>query len=394
MWKQIWVALLLLVSAQCLAANEYRTQLSSTEREANSALLSQGLAQVLVQLTGDRAIVEQPLVKKALATPENYLASSSSDQREAQVIWQFGYSASQLDTLLKETKQGYWGGVRAPVLVWLVVDNGSERRIIWDQDSSDYDQLLRQAAQHLAVPVQMPIGDLDDAMAISVPDIWGGFSQPIATASERYQAKSVLVIKARQAGHQPLQAQWQLWNMPASRMGGQSASISGQGMVGADGALADVFTQVVQYHAKLNAPKEIDPQATQSTGLALRVYQIHNSKDYFELERMLKSLTSVAQVKLRNITGDYADVELKLLSGEDQFYQDLLNDGRVQKKALPKAPAVVVTTPKKDPEQALTTVDKMQYKADSATETPVQAVQKPEVVTPTMGYFWQPNQDS
>lgn len=109
---------------------------------------------------------------------------------------------------------------------------------------------------------------------------------------------------------------------------------------------------------------------------------------------MLKSLTSVAQVKLRNITGDYADVELKLLSGEDQFYQDLLNDGRVQKKALPKAPAVVVTTPKKDPEQALTTVDKMQYKADSATETPVQAVQKPEVVTPTMGYFWQPNQDS
>ena len=65
--------------------------------------------------------------------------------------------------------------------------------------SSTSNSLLPQSiddfSQLRGLPLVMPIMDLTDLSAVTITDVWGRFSQPVAQASARYMAEAVVVIR-------------------------------------------------------------------------------------------------------------------------------------------------------------------------------------------------------
>ncbi len=89
----------------------------------------------------------------------------------------------------------------------------------------------------------MPIGDFEDVTAINIPDIWGGgFVQPIAGASVRYQPDAVLVVRVRQLADENVQVGWQLFaDEPEYLVSSQTAPAEGR----TSGASAEAFTDMM-----------------------------------------------------------------------------------------------------------------------------------------------------
>ena len=89
-----------------------------------------------------------------------------------------------------------WEAKRPEFLVWVTEERGLERFMI-GQDSNVYMDRLLAASKRFGVPIQRPLMDLEDTLALSPAEIWGEFSGVVINASARYGTKHVLVIGDR-----------------------------------------------------------------------------------------------------------------------------------------------------------------------------------------------------
>ena len=179
----------------------------------------------------------------------------------------------------------------------------------------------------------MPIGDFDDVTAINIPDLWGGFVQPIADASMRYRPDAVLVVRARQKGSDDnVDLAWQLFTQkPEQLVNSQQAPSEGQ----AGGSVATATTEMINEVADRLAAKYAIPLNGISEGkFAIQLANVQTTEDFFALERMLTNLTSVASVNANRLQGDKVVFDVNLLSTEDAFRRELGQDDRISQQPV------------------------------------------------------------
>ena len=68
--------------------------------------------------------------------------------------------------LLRSNSLPIWPENRPAVLVWLVIDDGTERSIVAGEHRADAAQQLKDAAAARGVTLALPMGDLEDRMAL------------------------------------------------------------------------------------------------------------------------------------------------------------------------------------------------------------------------------------
>lgn len=360
--------------------------LPDTDRASETKAREAALAQVLVKVSGQSAITENEVIRKAMANSRAYVSQFGYGSQDGQQTLSLAFDRGQIRNLLTQANATLWREERPSVLVWLVKDANRNRDIVWDQSGSVLTSQLKRAADQRGVPVMMPIGDFEDITAINIPDLWGGFIQPIAGASARYQPDAVLVLRLRQSAADSVQLGWQLFADAPEQLA-SSQTMPAEGRV--SGNPADALTQMMAQVADTLAAKYAVPLGgAASDAFAIEVANIRTTEDFFALERLLTNLTSVASVNANRLQGDTVIFAVNLLSSETAFYQELGRDRRLSR--------VVPDMPLK-PAEALSPEEKLQVLyAGVEAEAPVD----PDAVdvsatlaqprTETNQFYWSP----
>nr|WP_086941221.1 DUF2066 domain-containing protein [Thaumasiovibrio occultus] len=317
----------LTLSASVMANSLYRVDvpLADTDSQSEQAARVQGFEQVLQRVTGDAAILKNPLIEKAVGTPDDYISQFSFDSQGGQRVIELGFDKEQLLSLLTDAQAELWPEPRVKVLVWLVEEQNGRRTIVWDQSRLPQVEDIKLTAQRHGLPVILPVGDFDDQMAVTVPDLWGGFTQSIGKASERYQPDAVVVAKWRR-GSQTVD--WVLYPIsPAAIQSPNPKTEQGD----ADGihAVAKMVDELAAYFADRDA---IQLGVVGDQGQQIIIDDIASFEDLVVIERALRALPSVAAVNLDRMTGRQAIYNLSLTTSLETFEKEWLALPTVEKR--------------------------------------------------------------
>ena len=101
-----------------------------------------------------------------------------------------------LKTRLKTAGIDLWESERPEFLIWATEERGLERLMIGQEPNRIIERLMA-ASDRFGVPMQRPLMDLEDTLALSPAEIWGEFAGAVNNASSRYGIGHVLVVGDR-----------------------------------------------------------------------------------------------------------------------------------------------------------------------------------------------------
>ena len=166
------------------------------------------LREVLGRVSGAEQAENARLVDELFPDPSAYVIQFRPGSDAS--LW-VSFDGRAIEQTLRRSGQTVWGADRPLTLVWLAVDWGQGRREIIGADdpdrsrgqgrSIDRNKQLRERvlaiAEKRGLPLVFPLLDTTDLQSVSFSDIWGGFDERIIAASQRYDAKSVLIGRIR-----------------------------------------------------------------------------------------------------------------------------------------------------------------------------------------------------
>ena len=286
--------------AEVLVPNENSTHLRAAGKS--------GLLQVLVRVSGDAQVQEHPLVKEALRRPADYYYQYSfeSTNRSLPVtlgngpaqLLRLNFEPSAIARLLREAGLPVWGSNRPSVLLWVVINEGADRRIVNETDASDIVANLSMQAKRRGLPVLFPILDLEDTARISAAEVWGGFLRRIGEASQRYEPDVVLTARIREESGRWV-GKW------SYRLDEDWFSLEFVAM-----SVSDLAKQLMDRIADELAAR-YSLTSSRAT-IALSVRGVTDLNDYAALSAYLEKLTPVLSSTVVNLKGDTARYELNI----------------------------------------------------------------------------------
>ncbi|WP_413113911.1 DUF2066 domain-containing protein [Thaumasiovibrio sp. DFM-14] len=317
----------------------YRAQipLADTDRSSEQKARTEAFEQVILKLTGNEAAFNNDVLDKARNNAGQYVRQLSYENIKGETRLNVTFDPAQIQSVLTQAQINYWPTERPMVLVWVVEEQAGRRNILWDQSNHDAVTQLKQRANERALPLLVPVGDFDDQISISVPDLWGGFAKPIGVASTRYQPDAVLVIRDRvRSGKSSID--WQLYPIEPTQMQTSRPEMH-RGMASGDDAYRSVVDEVASFFAERMA-RPLGAEGEE--GQQIAVTNVQRFEDLLQIERSLMALTNVASVRFKHFVGNKAQFGLNLLGSEEAFKREWL--------ALPQVS--IATSASVDEEQA------------------------------------------
>jgi len=260
--------------------------------------IKQALIQVLVKLTGDRNIRGSSDIAPLIERPERFVQQfryrQVEDQEEQNVqstelLVQFDENA--LNEGLRSYGLTIWGQERPSVLVWLAHEQNKTRRLVSFDDSPEYLNMLDEGATARGLSLLFPLLDLEDSSQISVSDVWGGFKEPIANASNRYQADVILTGKVIQVLPNLWESKWTAY------INDQAESWTSQGEL-----VEIVLKEGVDELADRIASQYVNTGPTVSEVLELIVTDIDDVDEYARALSYLESVQSISSVQVKRVS--------------------------------------------------------------------------------------------
>jgi len=217
--------------------------------------IKQALIQVLVKLTGDRNIRGSSDIAPLIERPERF-------------VQQFRYR--QVEDQEEQNVQS------------------TELLVQFDENALN-EGLRSSTARGLSL--LFPLLDLEDSSQISVSDVWGGFKEPIANASNRYQADVILTGKVIQVLPNLWESKWTAY------INDQAESWTSQGEL-----VEIVLKEGVDELADRIASQYVNTGPTVSEVLELIVTDIDDVDEYARALSYLESVQSISSVQVKRVS--------------------------------------------------------------------------------------------
>ncbi|MFM2482305.1 DUF2066 domain-containing protein [Celerinatantimonas sp. YJH-8] len=266
----------------------------------------QAFKQLIVRVTGSDQALTNPVIEKAESKAGNYLQQYAYLQQNGQSMISVQFNRLQIEKVLTEAKVRFWGVQRPLMVIWDVKEHDGQRDFV--ADGSDEGDVLRQQAQQYALPVLLPVMDLDDSMVIRTSDVWGGFTAPVIQASHRYAADIALLIKQYADVDKTQILDWQLLDLRTSQSlgSGQQRSLElGQNIQ------ADMWAAVADALAAHFAVVRSD---TLGERIELTFTQVNDFSEYHQIDTFLSTQPSVGTSQLIAVSGHDYTFSVQLLS--------------------------------------------------------------------------------
>ena len=340
--RRLLIPLVALVfSAPVLAAEEVRNlyeaevEVSDKHRKTRSEAFGAALMQVAVKVSGRRGATASPIIVEAMKRPERYVQQfryqnvttpalvgeePAEAQAEAQAetqaetqalkLW-VQFDAPAVDALIREAGLPVWGRVRPSVLVLVAIESAGSRELLSSDDPQGWARFIQSVAAQRAVPLVLPLMDLEDRAELRVSDVWAGFEDKVRRASERYQSEGVLLGRA----YEQLPNYWELrWRLLIE--GGRHEWVDqGEG-------LDVVLLAGVHESADLLASRFGGfTGTTAASGVEVNVTGIRSLGDYARALQYLDSLDEVSRVDVTKVNAASVSFRVDARGGRETVRQ-------------------------------------------------------------------------
>ena len=178
-----------------------REQLQSATRD--------GLAQVMVKVSGSPSVLQVDAVRDALDQAPRFMQRYRYLRpKEGGLKLQVHFDPQLVNDVLRDAQAPVWTANRPPLLIWLVVSDSSGRRPATPETSPQLYERLQQELDRRGVPASFPLNDLQDTTAVTTEQLWQLDEPAILAASERYSVSNILVGRLRQMSDGSWQGDW------------------------------------------------------------------------------------------------------------------------------------------------------------------------------------------
>ena len=305
-----------LYSARVPAAEEGRRSQPETFEIA--------LEKVLVKVTGHRGIMVDPVVMKQFRTAGNYVQQHRTNPDGS--TWVL-FDPVALRRSLDSVGQPVWGEERPVTLAWLVLDYGSGTRDILAAESdlererglfevAEQDgagdperqaavrEMLTDTAGERGLPLVLPLVDSEELDIVSIADVWGGFTESLVLASQRYGVDAILVGRVRVSFIETAEVRWTL--------------LIGNERFEWEGDIASGPDRIADFYAARFA--------TSSSALGrmqLRVDGVGTLEDYGRLDRYMSSLDVIEDYSVDRVTDRTVILSLLVRGDADRLMRSI-----------------------------------------------------------------------
>ncbi|WP_230431838.1 DUF2066 domain-containing protein [Plesiomonas shigelloides] len=246
-----WTFLLLAGGVQAAEVNDfYLVRLPVSGAQLTDAQRSEALDDMLIRYSGLRELPASPVLQSAQQQAGRYIAQTQTRNENGEKTADVSFDPAAVQHLAQTLGLPVWNHDRPAIMLWLVDNRGNnsagERRIMLDQEYSAAREQLRQVAMERGIPLLLPLGDLEDNMAVSASDVYGNFINPIAAASLRYQPDAVLVASLNNDS-----LTWHLYDAAPDKLQTSLPQSQEYTLPGApDQTVGEMLEQVADYYAK------------------------------------------------------------------------------------------------------------------------------------------------
>lgn len=305
--------------------------------DARNTALAKGLATVLIRVSGNSAITAESSVQDAMANSNRFVVQYGYQTREElspedgsmlkQTYLKVSFDEAAVNQFLRRQGFPIWSASRPNVVLWGAVRDEAGRQVIGGKSQPALQQLLQMQAKRRGLPLILPAYDEEDLAQVRTGDIWGMFVEPINTASQRYSANVVVVVKMLTTPDQVqisaamnLDERQQWWET------------SGDTLEAAVAVLMDQLGDRIGERFAVQASMEVGEQ------VILEVAEVDQLTDYANLGEYLDSVLAIRGWHLRMAQGSKHQYLLTLESNLDALQQSF----RIDRKLLPQPPQWVV----------------------------------------------------
>lgn len=246
-----WTFLLLAGGVQAAEVNDfYLVRLPVSGTQLTDAQRSEALDDMLIRYSGLRELPASSVLQSAQQQAGRYIAQTQTRNENGEKTADVSFDPAAVQHLAQTLGLPVWNHDRPAIMLWLVDNRGNnsagERRIMLDQEYSAAREQLRQVAMERGIPLLLPLGDLEDNMAVSASDVYGNFINPIAAASLRYQPDAVLVASLNNDS-----LTWHLYDAAPDKLQTSLPQSQEYTLPGApDQTVGEMLEQVADYYAK------------------------------------------------------------------------------------------------------------------------------------------------
>jgi len=284
----------------------------SQSREERKTALTTGLIEVLTRVSGQTLIVsedpEAPLVI-AIQNPTRYTRQfryrKNGKGRSRLELW-IKYDDKAVNTLLQSNNKPVWGHTRPPTLVWGVVTENGQRKLLSNSENHTMKSAMKWMANKRGLPLTFPLMDLTDRSSISVSDIWGNFEDRIISASQRYKPEAIIVGRLYKGSSGEWSARWSLYQQ------GRRQDFNVDAEQNIYTVIAPVIAQTAETLAQqfaLVKTEEISEDVT------VQISGVSSLKEFNHVIKYLKSLAAVSNVSPLVVGSEAATFKLTTQSG-------------------------------------------------------------------------------
>ena len=295
--------------------------LNKSERELNR-LAGKGLEQVLVKVTGQSKVRGLPEVDAAISEHmpliQQYRYGRIEVEDEERLLLKLAYTEAQVKKLALKAGLPLWSANRPPVLVWLVTDEGGERRFATRASHPELYLDLNNEAKRRGLILDWPLYDLQDELQLSPRDLWRLDVRLAEQATQRYDADSLLIGRL-------WLGDWLYRNSNRHRR------VDSEGRE-RQGLSADAIDMVANTLAEQYA---ISASEAESERAFLHISGIEDLDDYAETVSYLENVAGVEHANVHWLENENMLVELVLKARLSKVRQYFVLDKRMREDDSP-----------------------------------------------------------
>lgn len=307
---------------------QYEMPVDSQADDVRAQAVREGFLQVLIKISGDPQIAENPDIKPLLRRADYFVQEFSYSAPDASPYYtlKIRYDRNDINRLLKKAGVSYWGENRPLILVWVSYTNIKNfAEIIGNENPGNILTTMKLQGKKYGLPLIFPMMDVTDIDQVSTTDIKEMSLSTLKEAGKRY-APDAMLIGAIEQTNIDFQSHWQLvlgtnqwaWNISEKLI---------------DDVIASVLNQTSQTLAKYYVEKA----ANAPQWIKVEVTNITKRDELVQLMQYLKQLTAVQQVQLVQIVGDVVDISILVRGSLNAFQQNASVNQRLVLKSQDEA---------------------------------------------------------
>jgi uncharacterized protein len=276
-----------------------------TQPALNSASRD-GLAQVLVKVSGSSDVLSNPAIQSALPQARSYVQQYAyAVGRDNTLLAKFEFNDTVIAGLLRNAGAPLWTANRPPVLAWVVIETSGGRQFLGQDTDPVLVDELRAAFFRRGVPVQLPLFDLADSAALSTSVAWQQDTDALKAASARYGVGDILAGRVVVLTTGSWAGDWAYLG-ERNRIDRSISANSSEDFLQAG---VDVLAEdMASRYAVL-------PSGVATGGIVMSVSGVTSYADYAGIVSWLEGLELIEHANVELITGD--QVQLRLVAQAD-----------------------------------------------------------------------------